>query len=408
MSKSTHFSGQPLYSQVINLLDKAKILQISREHGGERYIKRFDGWTHLLVMLYAVIMRFDSLREISTSLQAEARKLCHLSISMMTSRSTLSDANKRRPEAVFEAIYRDLYTTYHTLLCSDSRSHKEPKWMKQLQIIDSTTITLFSNLLFKGVGRHPKTGKKKGGIKVHTVIQANEGVPSDIKFTSAATNDSFMLRPAALHKGDIMAMDRAYIDYEKLQEMTQREVIYVTKMKKNLKYRVLNDTMYQTPDGLMEVRIQQVSFTKHLKEKDIIHYARIITYVDQKKRKLIPLLSNDMESDPAEIIDIYRKRWEIELLFKQMKQNFPLKYFYGESANAIKIQIWVTLIANLLLMIMKKGLNRSWSFSGLATMVRITLMYYVDFYSLFNNPEKDWETYLKEVADSPPEPSLFD
>lgn len=95
MGKSTHFIGQPLYSQVIKLLDKEKILEISRENGGERYIKRFDSWTHLVVMLYAVIMRFDSLREISTSLQAEARKLCHLGISMMTSRSTLSDANKR-------------------------------------------------------------------------------------------------------------------------------------------------------------------------------------------------------------------------------------------------------------------------------------------------------------------------
>jgi hypothetical protein len=115
-----------------------------------------------------------------------------------------------------------------------------------------------------------------------------------------------------------------------------------------------------------------------------------------------------MESDPTEIIDIYRKRWEIELLFKQMKQNFPLKYFYGESANAIKIQIWITLIANLLLMVMQKNLTRSWSFSGLATMVRITLMYYVDFYSLFNHPEKDWEAYLKEASDSPPEPTLFD
>jgi hypothetical protein len=267
MGKSTHFIGQPLYSQVIKLLDKAKILQISREHGGERYIKRFDAWTHLVVMLYAVIMRFDSLREISTSLQAEARKLCHLGISMMTSRSTLSDANKRRPEKVFEAIYSDLYATYHTRLSSDSRSRREPKWMKQLQIIDSTTITLFSNLLFKGVGRHPKTGKKKGGIKVHTVIHANEGVPSDIKFTSAATNDSFMLQPATLHQGDIIAMDRAYIDYEKLEEMTQRGVLYVTKMKKNLKYNISSDTMYQSPDGLMEVRIQQVSFTKHLKRK---------------------------------------------------------------------------------------------------------------------------------------------
>jgi hypothetical protein len=408
MGKSTHFIGQPLYSQVIKLLDKAKILQISREHGGERYIKRFDAWTHLVVMLYAVIMRFDSLREISTSLQAEARKLCHLGISMMTSRSTLSDANKRRPEMVFEAIYSDLYATYHNRLSSDSRSRKEPKWMKRLQIIDSTTITLFSNLLFKGVGRHPKTGKKKGGIKVHTVIHANEGVPSDIKFTSAATNDSFMLRPATLHGGDIIAMDRAYIDYEKLEEMTQRGVLYVTKMKKNLKYKISGDTIYQRPDGLMEVRIQQVAFTKHLKEKDIIHHARIITYVDEKKRKLIPLLTNDMESDPTEIIDIYRKRWEIELLFKQMKQNFPLKYFYGESANAIKIQIWITLIANLLLMVMQKNLTRSWSFSGLATMVRITLMYYVDFYSLFNHPEKDWEAYLKEVSDCPPEPTLFD
>jgi hypothetical protein len=407
MGKSTHFIGQPLYSQVIKLLDKAKVLQISREYGGERYIKRFDAWTHLVVMLYAVIMRFDSLREISASLQAEARKLCHLGISMMTSRSTLSDANKRRPEMVFEAIYSDLYATYHNRLSSDSRSRKEPKWMKRLQIIDSTTITLFSNLLFKGVGRHPKTGKKKGGIKVHTVIHANEGVPSDIKFTSAATNDSFMLRPSTLHGGDIIAMDRAYIDYEKLEEMTQRGVLYVTKMKKNLKYKISGDTIYQRPDGLMEVRIQQVAFTKHLKEKDIIHHARIITYVDEKKRKLIPLLTNDMESDPTEIIDIYRKRWEIELLFKQMKQNFPLKYFYGESANAIKIQIWITLIANLLLMVMQKNLTRSWSFSGLATMVRITLMYYVDFYSLFNHPEKDWEAYLKEVSDCPPEPTLF-
>ena len=281
--------------------------------------------------------------------------------------------------------------------------------MKRLQIIDSTTFTLFSNLLFKGAGRHPKTGKKKGGIKVHTVIHANEGVPSDIKFTSAATNDSFMLKPSALSEGDIMAMDRAYIDYEKFQQLSERGVIYVTKMKKSLRYTVLEDTMYQTPEGLMQVRTQTVEFIKQKKGAEVIrHKARIITYCDEKKRKLISLLTNDMDSDPDEIIAIYRKRWEIELLFKQMKQNFPLKYFYGESANAIKIQIWVTLIANLLLMLMQKGLKRQWSFSGLATMVRITLMYYVDFYSLFNNPEKDWEIILGKASDAPPEPSLFD
>ena len=120
------------------------------------------------------------------------------------------------------------------------------------------------------------------------------------------------------------------------------------------------------------------------------------------------MLTNDLDSDPDEIIAIYRKRWEIELLFKQIKQNFPLKYFYGESANAIKIQIWVTLIANLLLMVMQKRLTRKWSFSGLATMIRIAMMYYVDFYSLFNNPEKDWEQMLNQAKNPPPEPTLFD
>ena len=409
MRKNSHFSGQPLYGQVIKLLDKSKILQFSRENGGEHYTKRFNCWIHLVVMLYAVIMRFDSLREITASLLAETRKLSHLGITFKIGRSTLADANQRRPEAIFEAIYRDLYATYRHVLSSDSRSRKTPKWMKRLQIIDSTTITLFSNLLFKGVGRHPKTGKKKGGIKVHTVIHANEGVPSDIKFTSAATNDSFMLRPATLHKGDIMAMDRAYIDYEKFQQLTELGVVYVTKMKKSLKYTILNDTMYQTPDGLMEVRIQYVEFVKQKKGGETIrHKARIITYCDVRKHKLISLLTNDMDAGADEIIAIYRQRWEIELLFKQMKQNFPLKYFYGESANAIKIQIWVTLIANLLLMVMQKGLKRQWSFSGLATMVRITLMYYVDFYSLFNNPEKDWEILLQETSGAPPEPSLFE
>ena len=407
MGKSSHFIGQPMYGQVIKLLDKSKNLQISREQGGERYTKHFNGWVHLVVMLYAVIMRFDSLREITASLLTEARKLPHIGITFKIGRSTLADANKRRSEAIFEAIYRDTYATYRHVLSSDSRTGKTPKWMRRLQIIDSTTITLFSNLIFKGVGRHPKNGKKKGGIKVHTVIHANEGVPSDIRFTSAATNDSFMLKPSSLSKGDIIAMDRAYIDYEKFEQLTEKKVTYVTKMKKSLKYEILSDTIYQAPEGVMEVRVQEVRFAKRKQDGEtIVHNARIITYVDVRKHKLISLLTNDMEFDPSEIIEIYRKRWEIELLFKQIKQNFPLKYFYGESANAIKIQIWVTLIANLLLMVMQKQLKRTWSFSGLATMVRITLMNYVDFYSLFNFPEKDWEDLLARMGQGHTEPQL--
>ena len=401
MGKSSNFFGQPIYGQLIKSLDREKIVEISRKHGGEKYVKSFDGYTHLVTMLYAVIQRFDSLREIETSMTAEVRKLHHVGIDTVPRRSTLSDANARRSEKIFEEVYRDLYDANKDILSSDSRRNGTEEWIKRLRIIDSTTVTLFSNAIFRGVGRHPKTGKKKGGIKVHAVIHANEGVPCDVQFTSAATNDSFMLAPSHYKRDEITAMDRAYLNYAKFEEMTDRGVIYVTKMKKNLNYEVLVDCMHQNPRGFMEYREQVVVCRKD----DINHIARIITYVDIKKGKqpkLISLLTNDFDMPLETVVAIYRRRWQIESLFKQIKQNFPLRYFYGESANAIKIQIWVTLIANLLLSVLQSRLIRRWSFSGLATIMRIVLMYYLNLEKFLNQPDADLNIMLAEVSESPP------
>lgn len=335
---------------------------------------------------------------------AEVRKLHHIGIDKVPKRSTLSDANARRPEKFFEDVYRDLYESNKDKLISDSRQDGTEEWIKQLRIIDSTTISLFSDVIFKGVGRHPKTGKKKGGIKVHSLIHANEGVPCDVRFTSAATNDSFMLAPSYYSKNEIVALDRAYINYAKFEELTERDVVYVTKMKRNLTYGVLVDCMHQNEQGLMEYREQVVVFRKD----GINHIARIIAYVDirkGKKPKLISLLTNDFDMPLETIVAIYRRRWQIESLFKQIKQNFPLRCFYGESANAIKIQIWVTLIANLLLSVLQSSLTRQWSFSGLATMVRIVMMYYLNLEKFFNQPDADLKMMLAEVSEAPPNAS---
>ena len=401
MGKSTHFFVQPVYGQLIKSLDREKIIELSRKNGGEKYIKSFTGFTHLLTMLYAVIMRFDSLREIEAAMTAEVRKLHHIGIDKVPKRSTLSDANARRSEKFFEDVYRDVYQSNREKLSSDSRRNGTEEWVKRLRIIDSTTISLFSNVIFKGVGRHPKTGKKKGGIKVHSVIHANEGVHCDVRFTSAATNDSFMLAPSHFQHDEIVALDRAYINYEKFEELTQRNVVYVTKMKKNLKYETLVDCMDMNPDGRMEYREQVVVFRKD----GVSHIARIITYVDIKNGKtpkLVSLLTNDFDMFMETVVAIYRRRWQIESLFKQIKQNFPLRYFYGESANAIKIQIWVTLIANLLLSLLQISLKRRWSFSGLATMVRIVMMEYLNMNNFFNMPDADMKMMLENAAESPP------
>ena len=407
MGKSSNFFGQPIFGQLIKSLDRKKIAEMSRKHGGEKYVKSFDGYTHLLTMLYAVIQRFDSLREIEASMTAEVRKLHHVGIVSVPKRSTLSDANARRSEKFFEEVYRDLYEANKAILSSDSRRGGTEEWIKRLRIIDSTTVSLFSNTIFKGVGRHPKTGRKKGGIKVHAVIHANEGVPCDVQFTSAATNDSFMLAPNHYKHNEITAMDRAYINYAKFEELTDRGVVYVTKMKKKLSYEILVDCIHQKSQGVMEYREQIVVFRKG----NINHIARIITYVDIKKDKQpkpISLLTNDFDMPLETIISIYRRRWQIESLFKQIKQNFPLRYFYGESANAIKIQIWVTLIANLLLSLLQSTLKRRWSFSGLATMVRIVLMYYLNLEKFFNQPDADLNKMLAEVSESPPQKPDFD
>ena len=183
MSKNTHFTGQPIYSQILSLVEKEKINQISRKGHYDQYVKKLDGYTHLVIMLYAVLMRYDSLREIVLGMLSEANKINHLGINYMVKRSTLSEANNRRDSKFFGQIYFSLYKKYKKVL-ADSRSDKE--WEKMLHIMDSTTITLFSNVL-KGAGRNPKLGKKKGGIKVHTVLKADEGIPYSIHFNSSYT-----------------------------------------------------------------------------------------------------------------------------------------------------------------------------------------------------------------------------
>jgi len=401
MSKNRHFTGQPIYSQILSLVKKEKINQISREGHYDHYVKKLDGYTHFVIMLYAVLMRYDSLREIVIGMLSEANKISHLGINYMVKRSTLSEANNRRDSDFFGQIYFSLYKKYKGDL-ADSRSNK--RWEKLLHIMDSTTITLFSNVL-KGAGRNPKTGKKKGGIKVHTILKAEEGIPFSIEFTSAATHDHIMLRKLELSNGAFLAMDRAYIDYKVFQQLTDKGCFYVTKMKKNLNYKPVKGHFIINEEGLVVLNDQIIELKKE--KEDLQHTSRRIEYWEKKKQHSVVLLTNNFDLPPEEIIEIYFRRWQIETLFKQLKQNFPLKYFFGESVNAIKTQIWVVLIANLLLSVVKRKIHRTWSFSNLVTIIRQMLMYYIDLYQFGENPERAWLYLIKEQNLSPPELTLF-
>ncbi len=270
-------------------------------------------------------------------------------------------------------------------------------------MMDSTTITLFDNIL-KGVGRHPKSGKKKGGMKVHTVMKYHVGVPMVVQLTSAAKHDHYLLKEVHLPQDATLAMDRAYMDIAQFQRLTEEGVCYVTKMKKNLKYEVLESVTYVNDKGLVTHVDQKVRFTRG----ELIHEARRVEIFYEDKKPVV-LLTNNFDFSVEDVSEIYRLRWAIESLYKQLKQNFPLHFFYGDSVNAIQIQTWVVLIANLLITVLSRSIKRNCAFSQVVTMVRLTLMYYIDFITFMENPDKTWENILaKKRQKAPPEPTLFD
>jgi len=392
MGKSKNFSGQPLFNQLIKFIDKSKIKKISKQHGAERYVKKFSTYNHVIVMLFAAFEGYHSIREVILGLLANAHKLSHLGLSYLVRRSTFAEANQRRSSQVFGDIYMDVYRNYVSVLADSRLSDAD---LRRLYIMDSTTISLFKDIL-KGVGRNPKEGKKKGGIKAHTIIKASENVPCLIRYSEAARHDHMFLKEVlSLTPGSIITFDKGYVDYAKYEEFTENTIWYVTRLKDNALF-----------DARKEFDIPDDADSGVLKDEEIIlyygdkkkeeHRARRIAYWDSENERLFEFITNNFELSAEKIALIYKKRWQIELLFKQLKQNFPLKYFLGDNENAIEIQIWTAMLANLLITLVRSRIKRRWAFSNLVSIIRQQLMNYINIYCFLEDPEGSWREIIEE------------
>lgn len=233
MGKSKNFSGQPIFNQLLKFLDKREVRKIAKQHGAERYVKKFTTHNHVVVMLFVAFEGYHSIRETILGLLANAHKLSHLGLSYLVRRSTFSEANQRRGSEVFGDIYMSVYRR-HAPSLADSRLGDAD--MRRLYIMDSTTITLFKDIL-RGVGRNPKEGRKKGGIKAHTIIKASENVPCLIRYSEAARHDHIFLKEVFnLAEGSIITFDKGYVDYAQYEAFTQGSIWYVTRLKNNAIY----------------------------------------------------------------------------------------------------------------------------------------------------------------------------
>lgn len=399
MSKSNFFTGQPIFSQVLSFLPKGSIDRIACESESDRYCRHFTTYNHLVSILYAVFNKCNSIRELTSGILAWEQRINHLGMDYFPRRSTLSDANSRRSEAVFGKIYQFLYTRHRHYL-PDSRKKKSSK----LFIADSTTISLFQEVM-RNAGRSPANGKRKGGVKVHTLIQSDEDVPCLIRFSAAAAHDSPFLKELRLPEGSILVFDKGYNDYTQFQRFSDEKITWVTRKRKGTVYKMLqhNPIVYsQAARGVKKDRLIIMGHHHHANHPFV--KARLIDFVDTESGKKFQFITNNTRLAPATIAALYKQRWQVETLFKRFKQNYPLKYFLGDSENAIKIQIWCALIADLLIKIIKALAGKKWSFSNLASIIRIHLMTYIDLFAFLQNPEKALQLKLPK---KPPQSTLF-
>lgn len=398
MSKSSDIKlvGQPIIKQVLDLIDKRRFEELVAEHNSDHYYKVFKTWPHFVTLMFGIFSRCDSMAEVCDGLRAMKGKLSHLGLEKSPAKSSAGDGLRNRSAAFFEALYFDLTKRYISFL-SDSRTHGLT--IKDLFIVDSTTIRLFTEIL-KGVGRNPKhDGQKKGGLKVHMLIDAHQSIAKFVKITEAKMHDKQFLHHLQLPEYSTVVFDKAYNYYRQFTKWTKGNIYFVTRQKSNAIYTVIATTIdtagIKNTAMIYREELIEVTYNEN-KEIQTLRLKRIC-YRDEKNRHYV-FITNNLELEANEIALIYKKRWGIELLFKKMKQNFQLHYFYGENENAIRTQVWCTLIAQLLLTVIQKKVGTQKAFSAIATLIRIHLISMLDMVELLKSKVRAWRMKTEKVA----------
>jgi hypothetical protein len=389
MGEVKKFPGQPVLSQILDVIPNSLIHAANRKHKANRYYKRLPLRVHLVTLLYGVFSYCNGLRELCEGMLACEGKLSHLGLDKAPARSTISDANNKRSYQVFETIYYGLLKQYHSFI-SDSRL--KGLSIRNLKIIDSTTISLFSDML-QGVGRNRLDGsRKKGGIKVHAMMDAFSGVTEFIRITAAREHDRKFLYHLKLPADSWLVFDKAYNTYHHFAKWTTQKIWFVSRMKDNAIFHVTKVLVDKTRRKQAIGVIKEQYITVAIKTNGTVTARLKLRRVTYKSRegKIFVYITNDFTLPASKIANIYKNRWMIELLFKQIKQNFPLRYFWGESDNAIKMQVYCVLIAQLLMVVIRKKATTKKSFANMITVIRLHLMSYVELLEFIKDTYKAW------------------
>jgi len=367
-----------LFSQIISKLDTSKFKKLVKSHQSDKHQKGFNSWSHLVSMLFCQFAKSQSVRDISNGLRSATGNLNHLGMLTAPSKSTISYQNKHRSWELFRDYY---YLLLDSLGQQAGMKRTKFKIKSKIFLLDATTISLCLSLF-----DWAKYKTHKGAIKMHTLLDYDGHLPAYVDITDGKTADNKGAYDIPLYEGSVIVADRFYNDFLLLNVWDSNGVYFVVRHKDNIQFKTIKEL--ELPEHkhqhLLKDEIIELTGIK-TKEKYPKKLRRVALW-DDKNQQTIEVITNQMSWTANTITELYKARWEVEIFFRDIKQQLHIKSFIGTSQNAVMIQIWTALITILILKALKAQAKHPWYLSNLVAFIRLNLFVKVDLQKWLDNP----------------------
>ncbi len=367
-----------IFSQMLQLISRTGFEAAVRKHQAERHARGFSSWGQFVAMLFCQLGAAKSLREICGGLAASEGKLRHLGLPQAPPRSTLAYANEHRPWQLYEDLFHQVLAECRAVAAHPSSSRRKFRFKHKLISVDATVIDLCASVF--DWARFRRT---KGAVKLHLLLDHDGFLPCYAVITEGKQHEVRVARQLSYEPGTLLVMDRGYNDYAWFADLTRQGVYFVTRLKDNADYIVLEDRELPHRRGVM--RDQVICFYQQARDGQECYFRRIEFYDEEQDRVLV-FVTNHLTLAAATVAEVYKQRWQIELFFKALKQSLRIKTFVGTSANALKTQIWAALVAMLLIKCLQLKATFGWSLSNLVALLRQQLFVYRDLWVWIDHP----------------------
>ena len=369
-------NNKPVIRQILDLVPRWLFESCTNTYKTDKGCSKYMTYDQFVSLTFGQLNKCQSLNDISAGIGVSEIFISDLGLTQSPARSTMSDGNKNRDWHVFESLYYRLLSHYKSVLKQHHNVHiiKEIKG-KVIKLIDSSTISLCLAMFDWAEFR-----TAKGGIKLHTSWDYNLMIPDVVNITEAKVHDRYGLEQLIFPKDTIVVEDRAYFDFELMLNRIKAENVFVTRIKTNTLYETIEEL--KLPDdidqNILKDEIIRLTSKRAVKTGIVEHKLRLVHVYKEDENKVIAIITNQLDWEYNTIAELYKKRWDIELFFKALKQNLQVKTFWGTSENAVKSQIFVALINYLLLELIKRTISKkSVAFSNLSEKIRFCLYHYL-------------------------------